>query len=48
MFLGFLTFPGEVTEVEHGREPLVVVSDKVDVFLDAHDAGVGEGGLQGG
>jgi hypothetical protein len=38
-------FPGEVADVEHAAEPLVVGPLEMDVGLEAHDGGVGEGGL---
>lgn len=34
--------PGEVSKVKHAAEPLVVVALEANVFLDAHDAGVGQ------
>jgi GTP cyclohydrolase FolE2 len=38
-------FPGEVADVEHAAEPLVVGTLEMDVGLEAHDGGVGEGRL---
>ena len=35
----------KVAEVEHAPQPLVIVSYEIDIFLDSHDASVGEGGL---
>ena len=30
------------TKVKHARDPIIVVAREMDIFLDAHDARVGE------
>ena len=35
----------ERTKVEHASEPLIVITNQPQIFLDAHDARVGKGCL---
>ncbi len=34
------TSMAQLTKIEHARKPIIVITRKMNIFLDAHDAGV--------